>query len=524
VFAFKASKRGGRLLKFEEHFGISAPAMIGVVLGVFMAVLDTSIVNVAIPKMMTAYSTDQSTIEWVLTIYTLTEGMLTPVSGYMADRFGAKRMYQYALLIFVLGSALCGVAWSVSTLIAFRMLQAVGGALLMPISMTILYSLSKPEKRGLIMGIWGIAIMFAPAFGPTLSGYIVQYFNFRLIFYINVPIGIINFFVVQASVRELPKRFVGKFDLPGFITGVGGFFCLLYALTDASTSGWLSIKIISFFTAAAILLSLFVVFELTTDHPMVELRLFKIPSFLVCSISVFCMTVAMMGILFLLPIFLQNTLGFSPLQTGLLMMPGALLTAVLMPISGTLFDKFGAKPLAITGVSIMLTATLCFVNLNFNWTYGAIMAVYILRSAGMGLSMMPMSTAGLSSVPLDLVNRGSALQNTLRNLASAVGVAILGSVLTTHYNFSFASYMQNVSVQSLQRITAYGLHPSVYGITNPSDMTRIMTILKQLAFENGIHEALIVAVFIATISLTLAFSIPGKKKSVTSNEERVAFH
>ena len=497
--------------------------MVAVILGVFMAVLDSSVVNVAIPKMMAVYATDQNTIEWVITAYTLTVGMFTPISGYLADRFGAKRMYILALVVFVLGSGLCGAAWSASALIVFRVLQALGGALLMPISMTILFSLSKPQRRGLIMGIWGIAIMFAPAFGPTLSGYIVQNLSFRLIFYINVPIGIINIFMAQAFIPELQAKEAGKFDLPGFVTCVIGFFCLLYGLSDAPTSGWSSAKIISLFIAAAIFLTLFVVLELTTENPMVDLRLLKIRAFLASNIAVSVMMIAMMGALFLLPVFLQNGLGFSPLQTGLLTMPGALVTAALMPISGALFDKFGARPIALVGFLVMLVASLLLVNLNFNWTYSAIMLVYVIRSAGMGLTMMPLRTAGMNAVPLPLVNRASALQNTLSNVAGSVGVAILGTVMTTHSNLSMATYMQNVSVQSLQKISAYGLHPSVYGITNPGDMSQLMSVLGQLAFENGLRAAFIVAVIVTVIALIATLFVGKKQKMVGSHEKHIAF-
>jgi DHA2 family multidrug resistance protein len=505
-------------LKFQEHFGISGLAMIAVILGVFMAVLDSSVVNVAIPKMMAVYATDQTTIEWVITAYTLTVGMFTPISGYLSDRFGAKRMYVFALVVFVVGSGLCGAAVSASSLIAFRIIQALGGALLMPISMTILFSLSKPERRGLIMGIWGIAIMFAPAFGPTLSGYIVQKLNFRLIFYLNVPVGVINIFMARAYIPELKPKEAGKFDLPGFLTCVIGFFCLLYALSDGPTSGWSSVKIISLFIAATISLALFVVLELTTDSPMLELRLFKIRSFLASNIATSVLYIAMMGALFLLPVFLQNSLGFSPMQTGLLTMPGALITAIEMPISGALFDRFGARPLAMAGLSVMLIPSLLLINLNFNWTYSAILTVYMLRSGGVGLVMMPLRTAGMNSVPPSLVNRASALQNTLSNVASSVGIAILGTVMTTHSDFSFTSYMQNVSVQSLQKISAYGLHPSVYGITNASDMLQLMSVLKQLAFQNGIREAFIIAAIFVVISLISSIFVGKKQKPAGSQE------
>lgn len=505
-------------MNFEEKFGISGWAMMAVILGVFMAVLDSSVVNVAIPKMMAVYATDQNTIEWVITAYSLTVGMLTPISGYLGDRFGIKLMYILALVTFTVGSGLCGAAWSDSSLIAFRIVQAVGGALLMPLSMTILFSLSKPERRGLIMGIWGIAIMFAPAFGPTLSGYIVENYSFRWIFYLNVPIGIINFFLAKASIPEMKHEKVGKFDLPGFLTSLIGFFCLLYALSDAPTSGWSSAKIISLLVAAVIFLALFVVFELTTESPMVELRLFKIRTFLASNIAVIVMTIAMMGALFLLPVFLQNGLGFSPLQTGLLTMPGALITAVEMPISGALFDKFGARPLALVGITVMLIPSFLLINLNYNWTYSAILMVYVLRSSGMGLAMMPLRTVGMNSVPPAVVNRASALQNTLSNVASSVGVAMMGTVMTTHLNLSFASYMQNISVQSLQKISAYGRSPSVYGVTSQKDILNLMVVLKQVAFQNGIHEAFIIAFFVTAIALIASIFVGKKEKPAYSKE------
>ncbi|MDR3543907.1 MAG: DHA2 family efflux MFS transporter permease subunit [Desulfosporosinus sp.] len=511
-------------MKFEEHFGISGLALIGVILGVFMAVLDSSVVNVAIPKMMVVYATDQTTIEWVVTAYSLTVGMFTPISGYLGDRFGAKRMYVWALVIFVLGSGLCGAAWSDSSLIVFRVLQALGGALLIPISMTILFSLSKPEKRGLLMGIWGIAIMVAPAFGPTLSGYIVQNLNFRLIFYLNVPIGIINIFIAQTYIPELQAKAAGKFDLPGFVTCVVGFFCLLYGLSDAPTSGWLSLKIISLLFAAIVFLSLFVVFELTSDNPMVELRLFKIRPFLVSNLAVSFLMMAMMGWLFLLPVFLQNGLGFSPLQTGLLYLPPSLVTAALMPVSGALFDKLGARPIGIVGFSVMLAAAILLVNLNFNWTVSAIIAVLVVRAVGMGLTMMPLRTAGMNAVPPPLVNRASALQNTMSNVAGSLGVALFGTVDQTHTNLSLATYTQQVSVQSLQKISAYGLHPSVYGITNSADMSRLMSVLGKLAFQNGIRESFIVAVIVTVTALISSLFVGKKQKHVASKEQHaVAF-
>jgi DHA2 family multidrug resistance protein len=501
-------------MSFEEHFGIKGLTMVSVILGVFMVILDTSVVNVAIPKMMSVFATDQTTIEWVVTGYTLTVGMLTPASGYLADRFGMKRMYMLAMLIFVIGSGLSGAAWSSSSIIVFRVIQAIGGALLLPISMTILFSLSKPEKRGLIMGIWGIASMFAPAFGPTLSGYIVQNLDFRLIFYINVPIGIINIFIAQASVPKFESKKTDKFDIPGFITSLIGFFCLLYGFSDVPTSGWDSLEIISLFIGAFIFLSLFVVIELTTDNPMVELRLLKNRIYLISNIAAGILRIAMMGTLFLLPLFMQNGMGLTPLQTGLLTMPGALLTAALLPISGAMFDKIGARPLAVTGLSIMMIGSFFLINLNYNWSFASIISIYMLRQSGIGLSNMPLSTAGMNAVPRKYYNQASALQNTLRNVAGSFGTAILSTVMQNHTNFSFVSYLQKTSLQSLQQVNTFGIQPSVYGPKNPAALLQFITVLKQIAFQNGVREALIVATIFTAIALVASALIGGKQAAV----------
>ena len=501
-------------MPFEEKYGIKPVVVIATVLGVFMAILDSSVVNVAIPKMMSVFATTQNTISWVVTVHLLTTGMLTPVSGYIGDRFGYKKVYMAALAIFTIGSALCGAAWSVESMIAFRVLQGIGGALLMPISMSILFSLSKPEKRGAIMGIWGIAMMFAPAFGPTLSGYFVEYLNWRLVFYINIPVGIIDLVMSKIYLPTYKPKTMDRFDLPGFLTAVSGFFCLLYALSDAPNAGWASLEIISLFTASGILLSLFVVIELTAENPMLDLRLLKIPTFLVSAIASSLISMAMLGALFVLPVFLQNGIGLSPFQAGLLTMPGAVITGILMPISGGLFDKIGARPIATVGMSIMLVASIMLTDLNLEWSFFSIMIVYMIRASGMGLTNMPISTAGMNAVPGHMISRATALQNTLRNVAGSIGTAMLSTMMQTHTNNSFNTYMQHLSNHSVQGVSSYGLTPSVYGITNPSQMMHVMILLKQLAFQNGTQYALKISVIITGFAFVAILFIGKKQEHV----------
>ncbi len=497
-------------MSFKERFGISFPALFAVVLGVFMAILDTTVVNVAIPKMMSVFNATQNQIQWVITAYLLVTGMLTPVSGYLGDRFGQKRIYLVALTIFTAGSALCGLAWSTDVLILFRIIQAVGGAMLMPVSMTILFSLSKPERRGTIMGIWGIALMFAPALGPTLSGYLVEYVDFRLIFYINVPIGILSFFMVAAAIPGFKGRPTESLDLPGLITSILGFFSLLYALSEGPTDGWHSLTIISLFVAAGILLAMFVAIELTAKNPMLDLRLFARRVYTVSIISSSLMSVAMLGALFILPIFLQNGLGLTPLQTGLLTLPGAIVTGVLMPISGYLFDRIGARLLGMVGLFIALVTTVQLIGLNYEWTFGAIMVIYMFRQAGMGLSMMPLSTAGMNDVPHALISRATALLTTMRNVAGSIGTAYLSTVMQTNSTSHFIEMSNRVTVSSLQGMNL-GQPQSVYGATSAGAVSQLANMLKQYAFQKGMQDAFGAAAIIGLIALVSVVFI-GRRK------------
>ena len=495
---------------------MSFVAMMGIVLGVFMAILDNTIVNVAIPKMMSVFSTTQTHIEWVITAYLLVTGMLTPMSGYLGDRFGQKQVYLAALVLFTAGSALCGLSWNADVLILFRIIQAIGGAMLMPTSMTLLFSMAPPERRGAIMGIWGIALMFAPALGPTLSGYLVQYVDWRLIFYINVPIGILCFLLVVATIPTLPGA--GKaepLDWAGFITSLVGFFSLLYALSEAPTDGWSSITILSYLVIAGISLSAFVVIELTTERPMLDLRLFARRVYLMSIVTTSLLNIALLGVLFLLPVFLQEGIGLSPLQTGLLTLPGALLTGALMPVSGVLFDKIGARPLGIVGLGVLAVSSFLFMQINYNWTFSLILVLYMFRSVGMGIAMMPLSTAGLNDVPPHLISRGTALQNTMRNVAGSIGTAWLSTVMQTGAAQHFAQYIQRLSVQSLQTIRLYSPAPSVYGATSHSALTQLVTLLDRWAFQSGMQDAFYLTTILTVIAWVSVFFI-GKKRAPAS--------
>jgi len=264
-------------------------------IGCFMSILDTSIVNIALPTMMTAFSVDTDSAEWILTAYMLTMGVLQPATGYFCDVFGTRRMYLFSLALFTAGSALCGSAWSNDSMIFFRVIQAMGGGLIIPVSMAIVYQVFPPAERNMAMGIWGISAMVAPAVGPTLSGYLVEYWDWRLIFTVNIPVGIIGYLLASMVLRETPLLANRRFDIAGFLTSSVGLFCLLLALSKGTDEGWTSAYIMSLFYVAAFCLTMFIFIELEQENPILDLTLFKDWNFAFSNIVLFLGTIGLFG-------------------------------------------------------------------------------------------------------------------------------------------------------------------------------------------------------------------------------------
>lgn len=420
--------------------------MLTIILAVFMAILDTSIVNVSLPKMMAVFGVGTTDIQWVLTAYTLVVGALVPVTGFLGDRFGYRKTFLIALAIFTIGSGLCGMAWSNSSMICFRILQAIGGGAVMPVSMAMIFRMFPPERRGAAMGLFGIAIMFAPALGPTLSGYITEYSNWRLIFYINVPFGILDFFLALALLKEISTPVYKRFDIWGFLTSTVGFATLLYGLGLVADKGWGDKEVISYLAIAFISLLSFIIIELSVKEPMMDLRVLKNFYFSLSIIITAIVSIVMFGTLFLLPVFLQNVSGLSALNTGLILLPQALLTGVMMPIAGILFDKFGARWLAIIG--LLLTAYSLYLthNLDITTPHSTIIYWLMIRAVGIGLMMMPLQTAGMNAIPPKHISQATAISNTARQVAASFGVAWLTVLLTQRSTEHVAANSANVSL------------------------------------------------------------------------------
>jgi EmrB/QacA subfamily drug resistance transporter len=419
--------------------GWMAPVLVSLI-GAFMSILDSSIVNVAIPTIMNVFNATTDSVEWVATIYMLALGVVIPLSGWLGDKLGYKRLYVLSLGVFMGGSLLCGLSWSLDSLIAARVIQAMGGGMIMPTTMAMVYRMVPRDKIGGGMGVFGVALLVAPALGPTIGGYFVEYVDWRWIFTVNLPIGVVGIALALLVLPEFQSRHPGKLDLGGALSSAVMLFCLLLALSKGHQWGWLDERIVLLLAVSFFAFVLFVYLELSSPNPLLELRVFKYPSFTFANLLMIATTVGMYAGTFYIPLFLQSVRGLGAMETGLLMMPGALFSGALMPITGKLFDKVGPRPLVIMGVLILSILTFQFRDLDLATATSTITLWVLLRGGVMAFATMPAQTAALVDVPTELVGKASAITNIISRVSSSFGLAVLTSLLSSREAFHQARY------------------------------------------------------------------------------------
>lgn len=488
-----------------------------VVIGAFAAILNNSSVNIALPKMMAIFGVPADRIQWVLTAYMLASGVVIPVTGYLGDAYGTKKTYLVSLIVFTAGSILCGLAWDNNSMIAARIIQGIGGGAIMPVSMAIIYRVVPMPRIGFALGVWGMAAVTAPAIGPTLGGYIVEYLNWRFLFFMNVPVGVLGIILGGMLLPESPIKKGLKFDYAGFITSALGCLTLLLALSQGQKEGWDSYYIVLLFILSFFLLLLFILIELTIPQPMLDLRLFKNKIF---SISVFggsLITIGLFGGVFLIPLFTQNLMGKSAMDTGIMLMPAALVSAVMMPLSGALFDRMGARLITFAGLVIVTWGTWEFKNLSANSTELYIMVIASIRSIGMGLAMMPITTAGMNTIPHQEVGRASALNNVCRQVAASLGIAALTAVMQGRQTFHYAHLTDSLSVGSPAAQNIMGQLGAMLGQGAGTGQGAALALISGLAVKESLVMAIddtfiVAAIFVAIAVPTSFFLGNGKKK------------
>lgn len=406
--------------------------LISVVFGIFMIILDSTVVNVALQTLRREYNVSLTDAQWIISIYVLALGITTPLSGFLADRFGIKRIYISGLALFVFGSLLCGLAPSLGFLIVARVLQGIGGGLAQPLGPALLYSAFPPKEQGTALGFFGIALVLAPALGPILGGLLVDQNLWRWIFFINVPIGITGVILASRFLRSEPPRRKPILDPLGIATAVVGFGSVLYAATIAADQGWSSGGVLLWFGIGAAALAAFAVIELfVAKEPLLDLRLFRNTTFLTAALVGYVTVLALFGAEFLMPVYLQALRGRTALETGFILLALALTSGVVTPIAGRLYDKIGPRMLVCTGFAILLINTWQLAQIQGDTSISWILFLLALRGVSLGLIVQTSFTTALSSVPRHTLPRGSSLLNSTRFVVQSVGVAVLATVLAS---------------------------------------------------------------------------------------------
>ena len=512
-----------RIKNQESNFifgkGITRGKILAAMLfGMFIAILNQTLLNVALPKINTEFNISASTGQWLMTGFMLVNGILIPISAFLFNKYSYRKLFIIGLALFTLGSLVCAISFNFPIMMSGRVLQAIGAGILMPLGSNVIVTIFPPEKRGVAMGTMGIAMILAPAIGPTLSGYIVQNYHWNVMFYGMFFIGIIAIVIGLFWFKLYQSTTNPKADIPGIIYSTIGFGSLLYGFSEAGNKGWGSTEIVTMFIVGTVFIIFFILRELRMKAPMLNLEVLKYPTYTLTTIINMIVMMSLYGGMILLPLYLQNLRGFSALDSGLLLLPGALVMGALGPVAGKLLDTIGIKPLAIFGIGIMTYATWELSKLNMDTTYLHIMWIYIVRSFGMAFIMMPIMTAGMNALPPRLISHGNAFVNTMRQLAGSIGTAILVTVMTTQQTNHLSAFSEeldktNPVIQDHMRELA-----QQYGGESAA-MKVLLEHVNKLASVEGVNDAFIVATIISAIALILSLFLQGKKKAQLSAEK-----
>jgi EmrB/QacA subfamily drug resistance transporter len=468
------------------------------VVGMFMSVLDTSIVNVALPTIQLELGISATDGQWVSTAYSLAEGIMVPISGWLGYRYGAKRIYLLCLAGFTLASVLCGLSGGLGTLVAFRILQAIPGGVIPVTCMTMLRRMVPPQRLGAAMGLYGLGIIVAPALGPTLGGVLVEYVNWRFIFFVNVPVGVFGLIAAVAVLKETAGRRDRPLDFLGFATVAGGLFALLLALEEGKDWGWTSYPILILFAAAVLLLALFVVIELERDLPLLDLRAFARFQFTLPLILVSSISLAIFASNFFIPQFLQGSVrGLSPVNTGLALIPQALVLAVLLPLTGVLYDRIGARWLAVAGLAVCGVGLMMLSRINVDITTGELVLGMVVLAAGVGLAMMPIMSNSLAAVPAESAESASSLNTLTQRVSQSLGLGIVNAFLISASAQSLASasgllgeYSSSdprvVAMQAQGSSGLLGFYQQVTGIAQTSAYSQAFQVIGLICFAGAL--------------------------------------
>lgn len=452
--------------------------IIGVVLaGAFLAILNQTVLSPALPKLMETFSVTAGTAQWVTSIYMLVNGVMVPVSGFLIDKFPTRKLFFAAMIMFIMGTVCAAMAPTFELLLVGRVLQAAGAGIQLPLVAVVPMLIFPPEKRGTAMGMAGIVMSCAPAAGPVLAGGIIDAWGWRMMFWAMIPLAIlvlaVSFFLLT-NVGELKRPHL---DVPSIVLSTFAFGGLLYGFSSASTLGWGNAVVVDSIVVGVVALAWFIHRQLHIEEPLLQLRALKTPTFAYSAVIVTVVNSALAVGSVILPIYLQNVLGLTAFETGILMTPGAVATIFLSPVSGMLFDRFGPRVIAIVGLT-GLTASLAALSFVDDKTMVAyLVAFYVIQSSGLTLANMPVTTWGINALPNDMIAHGNAISNTGRQVGGAVSTALIVTVMTmvTAANAEAGPVLSTAAGIDV----AYGISAAVAGIALVIAVLKVRNVKKQ---------------------------------------------
>ena len=429
--------------------------------GTFLSFLNQTLMNVALPSVMRDFDISASQGQWLSNGYMLISGVMIPATAFLIDRFKTRHLYLTSMIIFTLGTFIASISVSYPMLIAGRMIQAFGAGPISPLLTVVIMNMFPVQSRGKAMGFIGLAMNFAPAIGPTLSGWIVQSYDWRSIFYVILPLGIINILVATFALKNFGEQRFPKFNFTGVVLSTVGLGSLLLGFSHAGEKPWLTFDVAGFILIGLIVTALFVYQQTHIETPLLNFTVFKHRIFTVATLTNFVVIMGLYGGMILLPIFLQNVQGISPMSSGMVLLPGALVTAVMSPVTGILYDKIGAKYLSLAGLLILTVGTFMFSLIELDTSLSYLTMMQVVRSFGLALALMPLQTDALNDLPLEIMSHGSAMYNTIRQIAGSLGTAVLVTIMS----ISASSFMLDNPGMTLEEGNLHGIKVAYLAVT-----------------------------------------------------------
>ena len=412
----------------SNHTAMIATLMIGS----FVAVLNQTLMISALPTLMREFAIPSSTVQWLTTGFMLANGIMIPVTAFLVETFTTRQLFLYAMGMFFAGSLVCAIAPSFALLLTGRIIQACGAGVLMTLLQTVLFRVYPPERRGRAMGMFGMVIAFAPAIGPTVSGLLVEWLSWRWMFVLLVVIAGGVIVTAWFTVRNVGTPTHPHIDVPSVVLSTLGFGGILFGFSTAGKNGWGSVNVLVSLVIGVVALVVFITRQLRLDQPMLDFRIFRVPMFTLClTISVIGFA-SFIGVENVLPLYLQNDLGVNALESGLLMMPGGIVMGALNPVTGRLYDRFGGRPIAIVGFTILTVAAVLLTTMGADTPVWMPAVFFALLLAGSAFCSMPLVTAALNQLSPAEIPHGTAMNNTMRQTTGAIAIALLVTIMNTH--------------------------------------------------------------------------------------------